>query len=262
MGDLRFRYRTAIHFSSAVQSHFYTLRIIPPNNNRQQVLSLHVDVDHGEKTESLDAYGNHMIIGSIPEPHTAFHFLAEGCVRVLKDQYENEDNCPALYKYPTPLTGVSSDMRSCINHLKAEKGYADMNQYDIALDVMTQIYNMIDYVPGTTNVDTRAAEAWKMRQGVCQDYAHIMLCFLREYQIPARYVAGMMLGEGFTHAWVEACIDGKWYGFDPTNNHVVDDTYIVLAHGRDYKSCCVSRGHFTGMADQNQIVELKVEEMV
>ena len=79
-----------------------------------------------------------------------------------------------------------------------------------------------------------------------------MLCLLRMEGISARYVTGMMLGEGASHAWGEALCNGYWYGFDPTNNLLVDDAYIRVGCGRDSADCSIIRGTFYGLASQVQ----------
>ncbi len=58
---------------------------------------------------------------------------------------------------------------------------------------------------GVTNVETTAAEALRLGQGLCQDYAHIMLAICRAANLPARYASGHLLAEGGSHAWVECC---------------------------------------------------------
>ena len=79
--------------------------------------------------------------------------------------------------------------------------------------------------------------------------------------IPARYVVGMMLGEGASHAWVEAFCRGYWYGFDPTNNKLVNDEYIKVSYGRDSSDCPVIKGNFYGNGIQTQKEEVSVEEI-
>ncbi|MDD7434847.1 MAG: transglutaminase family protein [Lachnospiraceae bacterium] len=41
---------------------------------------------------------------------------------------------------------------------------------------------------------------------VCQDYAHIFIVLLRLAGVPARYVCGLLAGEGASHAWVESLV--------------------------------------------------------
>ena len=78
--------------------------------------------------------------------------------------------------------------------------------------------------------------------------------------MPCKYVAGMMIGEGATHAWVEVFEDGKWLSLDPTHNRRVDDTYIVISRGRDAQDCSINQGVFTGGGSQKQEVHVCVEE--
>lgn len=60
-----------------------------------------------------------------------------------------------------------------------------------------------------------------------------MIAVCRHLHIPARYVAGMLLGEGATHAWAEIYFNGSWHAYDPTNNRIANKKYpkICLAPG-------------------------------
>ena len=118
-----------------------------------------------------------------------------------------------------------------------------------------------DYISEATDIETTAAEALRLGKGVCQDYAHIMTAVMRYMKIPARYVNGLMIGEGFTHAWVEVYVNGGWYGFDPTNDLHIDEYYIKFAHGRDYGDCTVDKGRFLGNASQKLNIFVNVEDI-
>ena len=121
---------------------------------------------------------------------------------------------------------------------------------------MHKLHQDLSYEKGVTTFQTTAEEAMKLKKGVCQDYAHILIALLRMMRIPARYVVGMMIGEGFSHAWVEMEADGRWYGLDPTNDVLVGENYIKISHGRDYNDCIVNKGVFTGMASQKQDISV------
>ena len=125
---------------------------------------------------------------------------------------------------------------------------------------MHKLHQDLSYEKGVTTFQTTAEEAMKLKKGVCQDYAHILIALLRMMRIPARYVVGMMIGEGFSHAWVEMEADGRWYGLDPTNDVFVGENYIKISHGRDYNDCIVNKGVFTGMASQKQDISVIVCE--
>ena len=49
------------------------------------------------------------------------------------------------------------------------------------------------YVPQSTHVSTSALQAWTQGQGVCQDFAHILVACLRSLVLAARYVSGYLL---------------------------------------------------------------------
>ena len=114
-----------------------------------------------------------------------------------------------------------------------------------------------------SNVCATAEQALAKRKGVCQDYAHVMLSVCRHVGLTARYIAGLLGGEGATHAWVEVYQDGRWVGLDPTHNRLVDDNYITIAHGRDYRDCMLDIGIFSGYnVQQSQWVNASVHEQV
>ena len=127
--------------------------------------------------------------------------------------------------------------------------------------LMNSLSENFTYVPGVTGVFTTAEEAFTLEKGVCQDYAHILLALCRKSRIPCKYVAGMMIGEGLTHAWVDVFEAGKWLSLDPTHNRRCDDTYIVFSRGRDAQDCSINQGVFTGGGKQTQEVRVFVEEI-
>ena len=128
------------------------------------------------------------------------------------------------------------------------------------------VYNNFQYIKGITSVETTADEIWKLKAGVCQDFAHILLVMLRMIHIPARYVSGYicpnkseMRGEGATHAWVEAYIPFYgWLGLDPTNNCIADELHVRLAVGRSFSDCSPVKGTYKGTSDHTLEVGVSV----
>jgi transglutaminase-like putative cysteine protease len=116
------------------------------------------------------------------------------------------------------------------------------------------VFKNFKYIKGVTNVETTLDEIWKIKAGVCQDFAHILLMMLRMINIPSRYVSGYicpgvggMRGEGATHAWVEAYIPFYgWMGLDPTNNCVTAGIHVRLAVGRNFSDCSPVKGTYKG----------------
>lgn len=133
----------------------------------------------------------------------------------------------------------------------------DLNEY---------VYNNFKYIKGITNIETTLDEIWRLKAGVCQDFAHILLEMLRLINIPARYVSGYVCprnsdlrGEGATHAWIEAYIPFYgWLGFDPTNNCVVNDLHVRLAVGKNFTDCSPVKGTYRGMSAHTLAVGVSV----
>ncbi len=126
------------------------------------------------------------------------------------------------------------------------------------------VFDTFAYRKGITTVESTLDEVWKLKSGVCQDFAHILLVMLRLTNIPARYVSGYicpnkngMRGEGATHAWVEAYIPGYgWLGLDPTNNCLVNETHLRLAVGKNFSDCSPVKGTYRGTS--NHTLEVSV----
>jgi len=116
------------------------------------------------------------------------------------------------------------------------------------------------YESGSTGVETTAEEAFSSGKGVCQDYAHIFICLLRMANISARYVCGLIVGEGESHAWVEVACDGMFIGIDPTYNKFINDEYIKLGVGRDANDCSMNRGVMWGGGKQTQEISVVVNK--
>jgi transglutaminase-like putative cysteine protease len=171
---------------------------------------------------------------------------------------EKESEKIIMYRYQSAYTKPGDMLRAyCAEHAKE----VSESETDFVTRIMHCIHGDMEYTKNVTDIDTTAEMALSIRKGVCQDYAHIMISILRMAGIPARYVVGMMKGEGFSHAWVEAALSGKWVGFDPTNDNLVDDTYIKISSGRDYQDCIVNRGFFNGCVTQEQNIKVVVSEV-
>lgn len=198
-----------------------------------------VCADMDENLESMPAYSDTAEIAQYP----------------LADSPAGE--VPGIvYAYPSELTRPDQAMREWLDAVRgdydSECGFPEY--------LMHRLYQRLSYVPGQTHVGTTAAEAFALSGGVCQDYAHIFTAMCRMAGFPARYAAGMAVGEGATHAWTEVWQDGAWAACDPTHDCMADDRYIKLSHGRDFIDCSVDRGCFRGAGGQEQTVYVKVAE--
>jgi transglutaminase-like putative cysteine protease len=116
-----------------------------------------------------------------------------------------------------------------------------------AMDLCLTIHRDFEYKQDLTDVNTTPLEAFNLRKGVCQDFAHVMIAGLRGVGIPAAYVSGFLRtipprgkprleGADAMHAWVRVWCgpDAGWLEFDPTNAMPAGADHITIGHGRDY----------------------------
>jgi transglutaminase-like putative cysteine protease len=76
----------------------------------------------------------------------------------------------------------------------------------------------LDYQPGCSDSATTAHDSFQQRKGICRDFAHVMICFARAMDVPARMVSAYAWGlePPDFHAVVEVYLDGGWQLVDPT----------------------------------------------
>lgn len=81
------------------------------------------------------------------------------------------------------------------------------------------IARKIAYVPGSSTSATTALETFVQRQGVCRDFAHLLITLARAAGIPARFAsvyAPDVKPQDF-HAVADVYLDGGWHLVDATN---------------------------------------------
>lgn len=256
MKKLHFQYKMDLTFSGEIREHHVVLKCRPMDLPGQRLLSFVCRTDPvSALCEVQDGFGSHCINCTIRKPHDHFFALAEGTV---ERTMQKENVFHPMYRYPSAYTQVSEPMRCLVESALSERtGQSPLLQ---ALRLMECLQKHMVYSSGVTDTRTTAEEALSLGRGVCQDYAHILIALCRFAGIPARYAAGMMTGEGASHAWTEVWDGQFWHGLDPTHNRLADECYIKLSHGRDFMDAAVDRGCFLGKAGQEQTILIKVEE--
>lgn len=106
--------------------------------------------------------------------------------------------------------------------------------FELLDDVVGWVSEHLRYVPGSSLPTDGARETLLKRQGVCRDYAHLVIAMLRARDVPARLVS--VYAPGLRpmdfHAVAEAYIDGEWYVVDAT--HLAPRARMQrIATGRD-----------------------------
>ena len=275
------RHTTSFRYEPAVRESVMEVRLQPRSDGEQRCLSFTLDVDPAANImQYRDFTGNTVHHFDIAGTHTLVKVTAQSAVEVQS--------------VPAPRTADSGDWAD-LDALVAGNDYWEMllpshfaqssppleqlalelgcerrgNPLDLLTEFNEAIYKLFAYVPNSTKVDSPIEEALQARQGVCQDFAHIMIALVRRLKIPCRYVSGYMFHrddaekdrslEGASHAWIEALVPGLgWIAFDPTNNLVGADRHIRVAIGRDYADVPPTRGVYKGEAQSELSVAVTV----
>jgi transglutaminase-like putative cysteine protease len=233
-----------------------------------------------------DFFGNHVNTFSIEESHKELSITATSRVSVtpphLPDPaatvpWEQVADGVARQEDPrwpevVPLLYDSRRIRR--SHELAEYAHGSFQKerpiLEAALDLTARIHRDFRYAPKSTTVATTSQEAFRIRQGVCQDFAHVQVACLRSIGLPARYVSGYLrtipppgkprlIGADQSHAWLSlygGSLD--WIDLDPTNSALCSTDHIAVAWGRDYSDIIPLRGVFLGGGQHQLSVSVDV----
>lgn len=280
------RHLTKFRYSSPVSESLMEVRMNPRSEGLQRCLNFSLSVSPRTRVQQYRDYlGNVIHHFDVPSPHRNLTIVAEAMVDVApqpalpacldSDAWSRLDAELADRDYWEMLVSSrfahwTDAMAAFAAELKlpSREEARRIDPLELMLELNSAVYRAVEYVPKSTRVDSPADEALRNRQGVCQDYAHILIALVRQLGIPCRYVSGYLFHragdktrstEGATHAWVEAWLPGiGWTGFDPTNNTLADETHVRTAVGRDYADVPPTRGVFKGDASSELTVAVRV----
>jgi transglutaminase-like putative cysteine protease len=278
------RHFTRYRYSRPVWQSNMEVRMHPRSENTQRCFTFQLSVSPRARIFTYtDHIGNTVHHFDIPELHNYLTIVADALVDVdaavelppalgpdawseLDRLIEREDYWDMLM--PSYFARNSTELLAFGDELGLERRDGEDDPLTVVRNLNTELYNSFTYVKQSTSVDSPIEQALRLRQGVCQDFAHIMIALLRNIRIPCRYVSGYLhhdsahedrSGEGATHAWVEAFLPGLgWVGFDPTNNLIAGERHIRTAIGRDYADVPPTLGTLKGSADTELQVRVRV----
>ena len=264
---LRIAHTTRYRYEPAATGVIQILRMTPGSHDGQYVAEWQIDVSTDSHLDvHEDAFGNvtHVLThGPIEELTISVEGLIEtqdtgGVLRGTDERFP-----ASLFLRRTALTEVNAAMAQFGRELRGEAG-DDILGFLHAL--MVQIYEHMTFDEDPTNSGTSASEAFALKRGVCQDYAHIFIACARSGGVPARFVSGHFLrSDGVTsqqagHAWAEAYVsDLGWVGFDAANGICTTDAHARVAVGLDYLGAAPVRGTRYGGGTETLTVAVKVE---
>lgn len=247
-------------YAGPVISNRNTCRISPIAGPLQSVFASRIETEPpGIFRPYTDAYGNLCNLIHVSPPHD--RLLIRGVFEVERHPVEITGTTPEgvrlpdLPNYLFPFefdeflegTKAADFSEEVWNEAEKWRAAEHRDVHDLCLEITRTIQRSFRFIPGVTTVHTTAAEVWRKKTGVCQDFAHAMVSLLRALGVPARYVSGYILSEGVMHAWVQAWVPGPgWVDYDPTHGRVVTPEYCAAAVGRDYADCAPIEGTYFG----------------
>lgn len=262
MAFLQYEYKMTIRYSDPVDKCYFTIKSFPADDFRQRSIAYDIEISPlTSYTEGQDSFGNQQIIGSEAKPHSVFEYGIKGLVETHPVSIAGGVNYSTMgmYKYPHGKCVAGESLTAFAKEIAADVA-ACASDKERCYKIMEAVHSRVVYEKGSTDVETTAEEAFSGGKGVCQDFAHICITLLRLFGIPTRYVCGLIVGQGESHAWIEAVCGENYIAFDPTHRTEVSEDYIKLGVGRDAGDCAINRGVMWGGGRQTQEVCVKVKK--
>jgi transglutaminase-like putative cysteine protease len=135
-----------------------------------------------------------------------------------------------LIRYMRPSRYCESDTLTPM----AQAEFSGLEGVDLIAGVSSWVGTQLSYIPGSSRPTDGAVATLLAREGVCRDYAHLVVTMLRASGMPARLAA--VYAPGLKpmdfHAVAEGYVDGGWHVVDATTLAPRQDM-VRIATGRD-----------------------------
>ncbi len=280
---------TGYVYADTAMEAYLEVRLTPPVRPEQGVLRHRIEFQPAaEASDYIDYFGNRTTFYSMTLRHRQLKVTNRLTVRTLPRVLPESGLALTIaearqilksgtgvfdYLQPTEAIPIASESSAWGREILRES--RPMGE---ALDELNKtIYREFKYRTGSTEIETPLSLIWKKREGVCQDFAHVMISVLRAARIPCRYVCGYiesepsvsadpsrkrLVGSLATHAWVEVLVPGMaWVALDPTNNQWCGEQHVTIAVGRDFLDAAPVRGTFKGSASQKLKVHVSMQRV-
>jgi len=290
------RHVTTYRYAAQVSGCHNLVHLTPRQGPNQQLFRWELEILPEPETTSTfeDYFGNDATFFTIHQSHQQLQISATSTVAVEKSTVEVEKSPPWEEVRASVRAHGQDDTLDAFQYLwdspfvkssgiyagYAKPSFVPGRPFLVAVqDLNRRIFEEFKYKPATTTIATPMEEVFEKRIGVCQDFAHLMICCLRSLGFAARYVSGylrtlppkpdptkpkvpMLIGADASHAWLAVYCPGiGWVDFDPTNNLIVSDQHITLAWGRDYDDVSPIKGVVIGGGEHKLEVGVSVQAM-
>ena len=268
------RHKTTFNYEEVVSVSHHVLHLAPRRHPQQICLESETTVEPKPAVDSAgqDYFGNPIRHLTVQKPHKQLvvDAYARVEVRSAAQSLALEQSAPwetvreqltayeALDAYELVFESPYVVGNDAIRDYALQSFVPGRPILAAAMDLTGRIFREFQYRGGVSDVSTPVRDVFAMRQGVCQDFAHLMIACVRSLGLAARYVSGYLLtrppegkeklvGSDASHAWVSVFAgDSRWVDFDPTNNVIPGVEHITFAWGRDYGDVSPINGFIVG----------------
>lgn len=268
---IRISHATTYRYDTPPNAVTQLLRLTPRNHDGQYVVGWRIDLSEDcQLHQHEDAFGNITHSFTAEGPFTELSITVDGEVET-QDTHGLVNGAverfpPALYLRETDLTLPDAAIVEFAEAARIEAG-AGASTLSVMHQLLANVHGEITFDTKPTQTATTAAEAFKLKRGVCQDLTHVFIAAARHLGVPARYIGGHFYrADGVTaqdagHAWAEVYIDDYgWIGFDPTNGICPTDAHVRIAAGLDFLGASPVRGTRYGGHGETLIVAVNVDQ--
>jgi transglutaminase-like putative cysteine protease len=191
-----------------------------------------------------DVYGNICRRLTLGPGRTRIRYQAEVEVDAGVDEADAAAVQPPIADLPDEVLHYTLASRYCDSDRLANTAWALFGGvpegWTRVQAVVDWVHDNVAFTMGSSDSGTGATEIYVQRRGVCRDFAHLAVAFLRGLNIPARYCFGYLPDIDVPvapepmdfAAWLEAYVGNRWYTFDPRNN-ARRTGRVVIGRGRD-----------------------------
>ena len=263
---IRISHATTYHYDTPPAGVTQMLRLTPRNYDGQYVASWRIDLTQDCLLhQHEDAFGNITHAFTADGPFETLTVAVEGEVETLETHGvvsgAVERFPPSLYLRETALTEPDPAIVELAQGARAADTLSTLHK------LLSALHAEMTFDTDPTQTTTTAAEAFKLRRGVCQDITHVFIAAARQIGIPARYIGGHfyradgVIAQDAGHAWAEAYVEKLgWVGFDPTNGISATDAHVRVAAGLDYLGAAPVRGTRYGGSGETLKVAVHVDQ--
>jgi transglutaminase-like putative cysteine protease len=284
---LRVRHSNQYTYDQPIARSAHRLHLRPAHDRRQTLLEHSLIITPEiPLTEYEDVFGNWTTRFEVNEPYSELAITAESIVELLDVDpfaFASLPNRPVfpvnwmpwelkmLTPYLSPVELAETQLTELYDFAMS---FVTRNNYDLLetlFDLNLTIFRDFAYVPASTSLETTPYDVLVNKQGVCQDFANLVICVARLLNIPARYVCGYVFtgntgearaGSDASHAWVQLYVPNVgWKGFDPTNGVLPATDHVRMAVGRHYRDTAPIAGTLYSSAAETLSIDVEVSDV-